>query len=136
MSKVADMINTIPFMKFVVPFVKTPTNIIKQTAHYVPLAGRSVSLFNSAFNTQFFKEYDQVMKGSDEAAKAIYRGREGMGVMISVLGMGLGTQGLITGRPQDSQKRKLWEEAGNQAHSIKVGGQWVSTCFLGPMGIL
>ena len=66
------------------------------------------------------------MKGSDEAAKAIYRGREGMGVMISVLGMGLGTQGLITEQgPRDPQKRKLWEEAGNQAalhqHSVISG---------------
>ena len=137
MSKVADMINTIPFAKFVIPFVKTPTNIIKQTAHYVPLAGRAVTFTNSALGTQFFKEYDAVMRGSDEAAKAIYRGREGMGVMISILGMGLGTQGLITGQgPQDPQKRKLWEEAGNQAHSINIGGQWVSTRFLGPMGIL
>jgi hypothetical protein len=137
MSKVADMINTIPFAKFVIPFVKTPTNIIKQTAHYVPLAGRAVTFTNSALGTQFFKEYDAVMRGSDEAAKAIYRGREGMGVMISVLGMGLGTQGLITGQgPQDPQKRKLWEEAGNQAHSINIGGTWVSTRFLGPMGIL
>ena len=137
MSKVADMINTIPFAKFVIPFVKTPTNIIKQTAHYVPLAGRAVSFTNSALGTQFFKEYDAVMKGSDEAAKAIYRGREGMGVMISIIGMGLGTQGLITGQgPQDPQKRKLWEEAGNQAHSINFNGTWVSTRFLGPMGIL
>ena len=44
MSKVADMINYDPVhAKFVIPFVKTPTNIIKQSAHYVPLAGRVVS---------------------------------------------------------------------------------------------
>ena len=73
MSKVADMINTIPFAKFVVPFVKTPTNIIKQTAHYVPTGRSCGSIHQQCSGTQFFKEYDAVMKGSDEAAKAIYK---------------------------------------------------------------
>jgi hypothetical protein len=46
-------------------------------------------------------------------------------------------QGLITGQgPADPQKRELWEAAGNQQHSINIGGQWVSTRFLGPIGIL
>lgn len=137
MMQLADMINTVPGAKYVIPFVKTPTNIIKQTFHYVPLVGRITTFTNTTLGTQFFKEYDQIMRGSDEAMKAVYRGREGMGVMIAVLGCGLGHQGLTTGQgPSDPQKRALWEEAGNQPHSIKVGGAWVSTRFLGPLGIL
>ena len=137
MSKVADMINTIPGAKYIIPFVKTPTNIIKQTAHYVPLVGKAVTFTNSTLGTKFFKEYDEIMRGSDEAMKAVYRGREATGYMVSVVGMGLGSQGLITGQgPSDPQKRELWEAAGNQQHSINIGGQWVSTRFLGPLGIL
>jgi len=137
MTMVADMINTIPGAKYIIPFVKTPTNIIKQTAHYVPLVGKAVTFTNSTLGTKFFKEFDEVMNGSDEAMKAVYRGREATGYMIAVTGMGLGSQGLITGQgPSDPQKRELWEAAGNQQHSINIGGQWVSTRFLGPLGIL
>ena len=126
MAKLADLINSFPPAKFFIPFVKTPTNIIKQSFQYTPFVNR------------FLTDYNQVMKGSDEAMKAVYRGREASGYMIGITSIAMGHQGLLTGAgPADPNKRKIWEEiGGNQAHSIRFGNQWVSTRFLGPIGIL
>ena len=142
MAQFAGAVNDNLLLKYVVPFVKTPTNIIKQTGHYIPLGGtvvRNVNRFSRAIGSdvRFLKEYDEIMQGSDKAMKAVYRGREAMGTILAVGGVMLGQAGLITGSgPRDPDKRKIWEEAGNQRHSIKIGDTWVSTRFLGPLGIL
>ena len=108
MSQFADLVNNFPFLKYVIPFVKTPTNIIKQTGNYVPLLGRLAT--SNPVTAKFFKEYTAVMKGDDEVAKAIYRGREGMGLMVGVSFMSMGFQGLSTGAgPRDPQLRAIWE---------------------------
>ena len=76
---------------------------------------------------RFFKEYDNVMKGSDETMKAVYRGREATGVMVTTFGSIMGAAGLITGAgPRDPDKRKAWEEAGNQQHQ----SSWVVFGYL------
>ena len=142
MAMFADAVNESILLKFVIPFVKTPTNIIKQTGHYVPFGGTAVRTVNrvmegAGLDFRFYKEYDKMMQGSDETMKAVYRGREATGVMVTTFGGIMGAAGLITGAgPRDPDKRKAWEEAGNQQHSIKLGGVWVSTRFLGPLGIL
>ena len=136
-SKAAEVIDRVPLMKYVVPFVKTPTNILKRTAHYIPLAGRIHTHKWNPLGDLFFKEYTQIMRGSDETAKAIYRGREGAGVMTAVVFSTLGFNGLATGAgPSDYEGRKRWEMEGIQPHSVKIGGVWVSNRFLGPIGIL
>lgn len=135
MQRMSDMIDNVPMMKYVVPFVKTPTNIIKRTAQYIPLAGRIV--YKTPLGNMFFKEYSQIMRGSDETAKAIYRGREGVGVMTAMVFGTLGFNGLSTGAgPRDYEDKKRWEMEGIQPHSVKIGGVWVSNRFLGPIGIL
>lgn len=137
MSMASEVIDRVPLMKYVVPFVKTPTNILKRTAHYIPLAGRIHTHKWNPLGDLFFKEYTQIMRGSDETAKAIYRGREGAGVMTAVVFSTLGFNGLATGAgPSDYEGRKRWEMEGIQPHSVKIGGLWVSNRFLGPIGIL
>jgi hypothetical protein len=135
MGMVSEVIDRVPMVKYVVPFVKTPTNILKRTAHYIPLAGRIV--YKTPLGNIFFKEYSQIMRGSDETAKAIYRGREGAGVMTAMVFGTLGFNGLSTGAgPSDYKEKKRWEMEGIQPHSFKFGDVWVSNRFLGPIGIL
>ena len=134
MSTISGMINKAPFLKYVLPFVKTPTNIIKQTGHYVPLLGRMI--YKTDLGNTFFKEYSEVMRGSDEALKAVYKGREATGIMLGITFTSLGFQGIATGSgPMDPQLREIWEQ-NNRPHSINIGGKWVSNRFLGPLGIL
>jgi len=142
MAFLAEHIDKSFVLKFVVPFVKTPTNIIKQTGHYIPFGGTVVKGLNDATDAfglgrNFLKEYDAVMRGSDMTMKAVYRGREATGTIMFATGVMMGMNGMLTGSgPADPDKKKIWEEEGNQAHSIKIGNTWVSTRFLGPIGIL
>lgn len=142
MAFLAETIDKSFVLKFVVPFVKTPTNIIKQTGHYIPFGGTIVKGINDGTDAfglgrNFLKEYDAVMRGSDMTMKAVYRGREATGTIMFATGVMMGMNGMLTGSgPADPDKKKIWEEEGNQAHSIKLGGVWVSTRFLGPIGIL
>ncbi len=119
-----NMLNDNPILKYSVPFVKTPTNILRRTGQYTPFVNR------------FLNEYDAVMKGTDETKKAIYRGREAQGQAMALTFTTMGFFGVTTGAgPQDPNLRKTWEE-NNEPHSFKVGGVWVSNRFLGPIGIL
>lgn len=138
MQATSNYIDQIPFVKFIVPFVKTPTNILKRTAHYTPLLGRGVSFVNTKLGTTFFKEYDAVMKGTDETAKAMYRGREATGALIGITFTGMGAMGLSTGTgPVTPAGRAAWKAAGIPTHSFQLpGGVWMSNRWLGPVGIL
>ena len=138
MQATSNYIDQIPFVKFIVPFVKTPTNILKRTAHYTPLLGRGVSFVNTQLGTTFFKEYDAVMKGTDETAKALYRGREATGALIGITFTGMGAMGLSTGMgPVTPAGMAAWKAAGIPRHSIQLpGGVWMSNRWLGPVGIL
>ena len=142
MQAFSKMTNDNIVFKYVVPFVKTPTNIMKQFGHFIPFGGvtvRSAHRFADAANIdiKFFNEYMDVMKGSDNAMKAVYRGREAIGTTTFMGGVILGQHGFSTGSgPSDPDKNKAWREAGNQPHSIKLGGVWVSNRFLGPLGLV
>ena len=49
----------------------------------------------------------------------------------------MGAAGLITGAgPRDPDKRKAWEELVTKPTQSSSFGTWVSTRFLGPLGIL
>jgi hypothetical protein len=136
MQRAADLINDVPMMKYAIPFVKTPTNIIKQTATFIPGAQLLAYARVDSLPGNFFKEYAEIMRGSDEVAKAVYRGREAIGVMTGVTFMTMGYNGISTGAgPRDPGLREVWLE-NNRPHSINVGGTWISNRWLGPIGIL
>ena len=136
MSRISDMISDLPFLKYAIPFVKTPTNILKQTATFVPGARLVAYAHADSLPGNFFKEYAQVMRGSDEVAKSVYKGREAIGAMTGISFSLMGFFGISTGAgPRDPRLRKVWE-AENRPHSIKLGGVWYSNRILGPIGIL
>lgn len=87
MASFKHLTDSNPVAKYFFPFVKTPWNIIVYGASHVPGANR------------FLSEYKTVMAGTDEVAKAMYKGREGLGWMTITAGLGLGLTGQITGNP-------------------------------------
>jgi hypothetical protein len=129
------MMEVMPWTKLLVPFVKTPTNVLKRVAHYTPLVGRALTAM--PFTQGWFKEYTAVMRGTDESAKAVYRGREAIGATIGMSFMGMGAMGLSTGTgPTTREGRQAWKAANIPTHSFKVGNVWISNRWLGPIGIL
>jgi len=120
-----DLSNTNPVVKLMFPFIKTPINIMRQTASYVPGINR------------FLSDYTAAMDGNDEALKALYKGREALGFMSLGSAVGLAATGQLTGRgPVDRQKRELWLKD-NQPNSIKIPGiGWVSYETVEPLNTI
>ena len=124
MAQVNHMSGTNPAMQVVIPFVRTPHNLFVYNTQHLPIVNR------------WLVEWDETMSGTDEVAKAILRGREAMGWMVTGTGFTLASQGLITGNgPVDPDKRKLWLKT-HQPNSIKVGNKWVSYQPIMPLNLV
>ena len=118
------MIDRNPVLRLTMPFVKTPINIMRTTFSYTP------------FVSTFLNQFNQVMKNGDEATKALYRGREATGYMLTVAATGLAANGMITGNgPRDPEKKKIWLET-NQPNSMLTPWGWVSYETLEPLNTI
>ena len=111
----------VPGLHFIIPFIKTPTNIIKYGWDRMPVLG----LINET-NINILKN------GGREADLLL--AKQTMGATALMLGSYLASQGNITGGlPQMTKAQK--EAAGIQPYSVKVGDKWVSYNRIDPMGM-
>lgn len=115
--------NTVPGMRIVIPFLRTPVNIVKFAAERSPLG-------------LVMKETrDNLMAGG--AKRDVQLARMGLGTAVGVAIASLAADGLITGgAPQDENERRVWYQAGNQPYSIKVGDKWYAYGRLEPLGMI
>jgi hypothetical protein len=112
-------INNFPPAKIILPFVRTPTNIIKYTAHRTP------------FNKQMWADYNA---GGVKKDVAIARMAMGSGALF--MGFNYALEGKITGRgPQDAAARRALRLTGWQPYSIKVGDKYFAYNRLDPLGM-
>lgn len=106
-------------LRFVIPFLRTPANLVKFGLERSPLA---------ALN---YKMWANAARKSPEAADQIARW-----VMGSTIAAAVGiyaADGKITGAaPKDTLKRDAFYRAGKQPYSIKVGDIWISYQRLEP----
>jgi len=110
----------VPVGKFVVPFVRTPVNLIKYATERSPLA-------------PILPEWEADFKAGGA--------RRDLAVAKAMLGSGAGLmfyqwakEGKITGGgPADDNARALMQADGWQPYSIKVGDKWVSYGRLDPL---
>lgn len=111
-------------MKYILPFIKTPTNIAKYAIERTPVG--------------FVSKLEKIRKGeitgdkiSEELAKPI----AGSAIMASA--MALTQEGLITGAgPKEKNKRDALYRTGWQPYSIKIGDKYYSYARLEPFGSL
>lgn len=101
-----------PSLKFIVPFVNTPTNLLKY------------ALRTNAFTGWWFDEVrDDLKAGGKRRDLAI--ARMTLGTSIMVTGYMLAAAGIITGGPpEDKNERDWWYRSGRQGYSIKIGDKW------------
>lgn len=110
-------------LRWSIPFVRTPTNLLKFTFSRTPLA-----LFNSRIRADLMAGG---VTGAQTAAKI------GMGSMLMSAFAGHALDGNITGGgPVDPALNRAWRDAGNQPYSVKIGGRWFSYSRLDPLGML
>jgi hypothetical protein len=106
-----------PELVLIMPFIKTPINIIKDVLTYTPIS-------------PFWKGLKKSQGLSDEAAAARVLMGGGMALMVwqNIL------SGNITGSyPKDSGRREALIAAGVPEYSIKIGGNWYSYSRIEPL---
>jgi hypothetical protein len=120
--------NKHPMVRVVLPFIRTPTNIIRYAWQRTPVLGR------------FQKEMaEDLAAGGERGARA--QAKIEMGYAAWTTAATLAASGVITGGgPADADLRRQWKEAGYQPYSVKVGNRWVSyrrgDPSLAPMGLV
>lgn len=111
-----------PVGKIVVPFLRTPANILRYQVQHTPLIGK------------YAGEYLAVKQSGDVLRMAEYEGREMIGAMTLAVGAGLAATELITGNlPADPRERTRWRTLGIRPRSVKIGDRWVSYNTLEPL---
>ena len=122
--KNAELRNGINPLKYIIPFVRTPTNIAKYGLERTPL---NVPLLT-------MKAMRGELKGgelSEQAARTL------VGSMAGAWVASLALEGLITGGgPDDKKERESLYRQGWQPYSIKVGGKYLSYGRLEPLGMV
>jgi hypothetical protein len=117
-----DFVNSVPVLRAFFPFIKTGHNIMAYTASHVPVLNKQLT------------EYKAVMAGTDEYAKAVFKGRQAYGQMIITAGAVAAFTGGITGNgPPDPAERKIWLQT-NQPRSFKFGDKFVDYSRIEPFG--
>lgn len=111
-----------PYLKAVLPFIRTPTNLIKFTAERSPLA---------PMVKEWRRDFAAGGARRDLAIAKVMVG-SGVGAMIAELA----EKGVITGSPpSDDNQRRLMMANGWQPSSIKIGDQYYSYRRLDPFAM-
>lgn len=105
--------NTIPLLRWFVPFIKTPINILKQGVEYSPLGFTTI---HGAKNT------------TEQIGKTLF------GSMITLIGGIIAAQGDSTwDTPESEKQKKEFFASGRQPFALKIGDKWISYQRLGPV---
>jgi len=118
------MATEIPALRLIIPFIRTPTNIVKFAAHRSPLMLAS-------------KSWWRTLKTATGAERDIMLARMLTGTALMAGIAALTAAGKITGGgPDDPRERELLRRTGWQPYSVWDGGQWVAYSRLEPLGML
>lgn len=116
-----------PGLKYIVPFLKTPTNIAKFGIERTPL---SLLRYPGMFK-KLMKGEIEASKITDEMAKTV------MGSMIGLAAFMYAKEGNITGGgPKNKAEREAMYRTGWQPYSVKVGDKYYSYGRLEPLGMV
>ena len=122
LDRLGIAIKSVPALRPFVPFITTPTNLIKDIIEHTPI-------MNSAF--KYVRE--EYKKGGESAA--VLEGKAAMGLSLGFIGVSLASEGLITGAyPEDREERALWEAQGRLPFSVRIGDKWIPYNRLDPFG--
>lgn len=124
----------IPGGRYVMPFIRTPVNIVKDFLEHVPL---------TTMRTKAFEALEQQMPG--RGAEALGRQIMGASVILGLWASGFlydaereaaDGRRLTAAPPEGKREREKWFAVGNQPYSIRVGDTWVAYNRMGPLGLM
>jgi hypothetical protein len=130
---IQDMMTKIPILRQVMPFIQTPTNILRTSFERAPI-----------LNFAMKKQRDMFFRGTPEE-RAIVAGNISVGAIATWVAVQAAIQGRITGGGpsynDELNKAKLWNASPDwQPYSINIGSteepQWIELKKLDPHGFL
>ncbi len=120
-SSLQRMVNKMPALRIILPFIRTPANILKYTFSRTPLA---------PLMGEFRAD---VLAGGARRDLALTRMAMGTAVMLTVADATM--SGMISGGgPPDKASRDAMTRQGWQPYSILINGRWFSYNRLDPIG--
>ncbi|QDP59097.1 MAG: hypothetical protein Unbinned1446contig1001_22 [Prokaryotic dsDNA virus sp.] len=132
---VSDTVITYPALRLVLPFVRTPTNIVQFVMDRVPVVGQ-IPKGRSSTQGYLGKEFAGLRSelnspNPDTRADAVGRLATGS-LFFSGAAMAAMNGGITGGGPADPNQRRIKKQTGWQEYSIKVGDSYVSYRRLDP----
>lgn len=122
-SAVQKIANTHPAFRVVMPFIRTPTNIVKFAGERTPFALLSKTV------------RDTIAKGGPEAD--IQLARLAVGTSVGAYVTYLAAEGKITGGgPSDPDLKRALRDTGWQPYSVKIGDTYYAYNRLEPLGMI
>ena len=118
-KKVQELASIAPVLRFVMPFIRTPVNILKYVGERTPVAWMSDSV------------RADILAGGAKSDIAL--ARISLGSMLLISGGMLGWEEKVTGNLSGPVKKAYYRK-GMMPNSIKVGDSWYSLNRLDPLG--
>ncbi len=123
-KRIQDMTNQFPLLKLVLPFVRTPTNILKAGLQRTPVLRR------------LSKTLMADLRSGDPARVAAANGKLVTGSTIWAAAMFAATQGILTGSgPKDPAAKARLLETGWRPNSFKIGDRYVEYKRMDPFAM-
>lgn len=119
-----NMVNTYTPLRLVAPFIRTPTNLIRDFVAHTP-----------GLNMLTKRYRDAITVGGERAAVA--HGQTATGALLWTTAIGLAASGNMTGGyPKDPATRQAWIDSGIEPYSFKIGDKYISFARVDPFSTL
>ena len=129
----SDITGNYPVFRIILPFVRTPTNVMQYVLERVPVVGSRQGSAIQKRMAQLFADDRAALQGLDQEAQAEALGRLATGMtFFSGAAIAAMNGGITGGGPKDNNQRKLKEQTGWQPYSIKIGDSYISYQRLDP----
>jgi len=132
-KNVQDTINKHPILRQVMPFIQTPTNILRVSFERIPVLGRYVG------------ENKRILREGTPDEKAMVYGQQYLGITFAAGAAMMAYNGRITGGGpsynKDLNKAKLWNSSPDwMPYSVNIGDaenpNWIELKKLDPHGLI
>lgn len=123
--RLQQLANSHPLLKIVIPFVRTPTNILKYAFERTPFG-----LLSSEIRANLSGK-------NGGAAMDTQIARLTMGTMVGAAFAGLALEGLVSGGgPSNPQEKAIMKGTGWEPYSLKIGEVWYNYDWLDPFATI
>ncbi len=129
-GKYNKLVNDVPLMRLITPFVRTPTNLLSFYLNRTVGAYADLAKMGYKGSVKYIKVghkdmADAVAQGGPSKADVLGRFATGNMLMFGA-GMAFHAGAITGGGPKDPARRKQLEATGWQPYSFRVGNEWYS----------